>query len=32
MMYNKFGQFIDGAWQEAEKKEPYDVVNPATKK
>ena len=29
-MYNKFGQFIDGAWQEAERKETYDVINPAT--
>ena len=29
-MYNKFGQFIDGTWQEAEKKETYDVINPAT--
>ncbi len=29
-MYNKFGQFIDGKWQEAQKKETYDVINPAT--
>ena len=29
-MYNKFGQFIDGKWQQAEKKESYDVINPAT--
>ena len=29
-MYNKFGQFIDGKWQQAEKKETYDVINPAT--
>ena len=29
-MYNKFGQFIDGTWQEAKKKETYDVINPAT--
>ncbi len=29
-MYSKFGQFIDGKWQQAEKKETYDVVNPAT--
>ena len=29
-MYSKFGQFIDGKWQEAEKKETYDVINPAT--
>ena len=28
-MYSKFGQFIDGRWQEAEKKETYDVINPA---
>ena len=29
-MYSKFGQFIDGKWQQAEKKETYDVINPAT--
>jgi len=29
-MYNKFGQFIDGQWQSSEKKETYDVINPAT--
>ena len=29
-MYNNFGQFIDGRWQQAEKKETYDVINPAT--
>ena len=29
-MYNKFGQFIDGKWQHSEKKETYDVINPAT--
>ena len=29
-MYSKFGQFIDGKWQEAEKKETYEVINPAT--
>ena len=29
-MYNKFGQFIDGKWQQAEKNETYDVINPAT--
>ena len=29
-MYDKFGQFIDGKWQQAEKKEKYDVINPAT--
>ncbi len=27
-MYNKFGQFIDGKWQQSEKKETYDVINP----
>ena len=29
-MYNKFGQFIDGKWQPPEKKETYEVINPAT--
>ena len=29
-MYNKFGQFIDGKWQQSENKETYDVINPAT--
>ena len=29
-MYSKFGQFIDGKWTEAEKKETYEVINPAT--
>ncbi len=29
-MYNKFGQFIDGKWQESSSKETYDVINPAT--
>ena len=29
-MYSKFGQFIDGKWQTAEKKETYNVINPAT--
>jgi len=29
-MYSKFGQFIDGKWQKAEKNETYDVINPAT--
>jgi len=29
-MYSKFGQFIDGKWQESEKKETYEVINPAT--
>ena len=28
-MYSKFGQFIDGKWQQAEK-ETYEVINPAT--
>ena len=28
-MYSKFGQFIDGKWQESEKKETYEVINPA---
>ena len=29
-MYEKFGQFIDGKWQQAAKNETYDVINPAT--
>jgi len=29
-MYSKFGQFINGKWQQSEKKETYDVINPAT--
>ena len=29
-MYEKFGQFIDGQWQQSEKKETYEVINPAT--
>ena len=29
-MYSKFGQFIDGKWQQSETKETYDVINPAT--
>ena len=29
-MYSKFGQFIDGKWQESEIKETYEVLNPAT--
>ncbi len=29
-MYSKFGQFIDGKWQQSQSKETYDVVNPAT--
>ena len=28
-MYEKFGQFIDGKWQQSEKKETYEVINPA---
>ena len=28
-MYSKFGQFIDGKWQTSEKKETYEVINPA---
>ncbi len=29
-MYSKFGQFINGKWQQSENKETYDVINPAT--
>jgi succinate-semialdehyde dehydrogenase/glutarate-semialdehyde dehydrogenase len=29
-MYRKFGQFIDGKWQQSQSKETYDVINPAT--
>ena len=29
-MYSKFGQFINGKWQQSEKKETYNVINPAT--
>ena len=29
-MYNNFGQFINGKWQPSEKKETYNVINPAT--
>ena len=29
-MYSKFGQFIDGKWTSSEKKETYEVINPAT--
>jgi len=29
-MYEKFGQFINGKWQRAEKNETYNVINPAT--
>ena len=29
-MYEKFGQFIDGKWQQSESGQTYDVINPAT--
>jgi len=29
-MYKKFGQFIDGKWQQSSGGETYDVLNPAT--
>ncbi len=29
-MYNKFGQFIDGKWQQSVNNETYEVLNPAT--
>ena len=29
-MYSKFGQFIDGKWQQSHNNETYDVINPAT--
>ena len=29
-MYEKFGQFIEGKWQQSEKKDTYEVINPAT--
>ena len=29
-MYEKFGQFIDGKWQQSSGGQTYDVVNPAT--
>jgi succinate-semialdehyde dehydrogenase / glutarate-semialdehyde dehydrogenase len=29
-MYKKFGQFIDGKWQQSSGGETYDVINPAT--
>ena len=29
-MYDKFGQFIDGKWQQSSDKGTYDVINPAT--
>jgi succinate-semialdehyde dehydrogenase/glutarate-semialdehyde dehydrogenase len=28
-MYSKFGQFIDGKWQNSSSKETYEVINPA---
>ena len=28
-MYSKFGQFIDGKWQESSDKQTYEVINPA---
>ena len=28
-MYTKFGQFIDGKWQQSSGSETYDVINPA---
>ncbi|MDB9743769.1 NAD-dependent succinate-semialdehyde dehydrogenase [Pelagibacteraceae bacterium] len=30
IMYDKFGQFIDGKWQRSLSGETYDVINPAT--
>ena len=29
-MYSKFGQFIDGKWQQSSSGETYEVINPAT--
>ena len=29
-MYEKFGQFIEGKWQQSLSGETYDVINPAT--
>ena len=29
-MYEKFGQFIDGKWQQSSDKKTYEVINPAT--
>ena len=29
-MYEKFGQFIDGKWQQSSDRGTYDVINPAT--
>ena len=28
-MYEKFGQFIDGKWQQSSDKKTYEVINPA---
>ena len=28
-MYEKFGQFIDGKWQQSSDKGTYEVINPA---
>ena len=28
-MYEKFGQFIDGKWQQSSDKDTYEVINPA---
>ena len=30
MMYEKFGQFIDGKWLPSSNGETYEVINPAT--
>ena len=29
-MYSKFGQFIEGKWQQSQNNETYDVINPST--
>ena len=29
-MYEKFGQFIGGKWQQSSEKSTYEVINPAT--
>ena len=29
-MYEKFGQFIDGKWQQSSDKKTYEVINPAS--
>ena len=29
-MYEKFGQFINGKWEQSSSGETYDVINPAT--